>query len=162
MTATVVEVIAAAVQLPIFLVYDLDASGQGQWREETYAVVAAHWHNNNRGSGWVNRSTVHFVDAVASIVSTALHTSLTRTPAMDNAAQLWQARSQEWSEERHCVWTTQCEILLAWLRGIPPIEITALEELWIKRYDEIADLVQTHPLLAPVRNRLNALAPTHP
>lgn len=165
MTVAIAEVIAAAVQLPVFLMYDSNASGQGQgqgqWREEAYAVVAAHWHNNNSSSGWANRSTVDLVDAVASIVSTELHARLAKESATDNAAQLWQARSQEQSEERHCIWTTQCKILLDWLRDVPLAEITALAELWMKRNDGIADLVQTHPLLAPVRNRLNTLVPAH-
>ena len=159
--ATVAEVIAAAVQLPVFLVYEPVVGGQGQWREAAYAAVAESWHANN-SSGWTNGSVVAFVSAVASFVSAALHTSMAKVPATSNSARLWQARTEALGEERHCIWTAQCEILLDWLRDVPLPEIATLAEFWMKRCYETADLVQTHSLLAPVRNRMNAFAPTHP
>jgi hypothetical protein len=159
--AAVAEVIAAAVQLPVFLVYASGTDGLGQWQEAAYAAVAKHWHAN-AGAEWAGIRTVEFIAAMANVITTALNTSMAKTPATCNSAQPWQARSDAWGEERHRIWCAQCELLLDWLRSATPAHVAKLADLWFEQGNEAASLLAAHPLLMRVRDRLHAFTSTAP
>jgi len=159
--AAVAEVIAAAVQLPVFLVYASAADGLGQWQEVAYAAVAKHWHAN-AGAECAGIRTVEFIAALAHVISTALNISMSKTPATGNSARPWQVRSDAWGEERHRIWCAQCELLLDWLRGATPAHVAKLADLWFEQGNEAACLLAAHPLLMQVRDRLHAFTSTVP
>ena len=119
------RLIAAALDLPVFLVMN-DKGDRIGWYEDEYFPVAAHWERVADDAALAPQ-VLDAIVAIGRAVHAALNDALGPEPGDVAGAREW----------RHVVWVRKQGIVTGWLAQTGPAELNDLARSWLARRDAL-------------------------